>query len=35
VRPPLIERNPVVFWKGLTLVLVVGWVAVLGMWVRG
>lgn len=27
---PLIERNPVVFWKGVSLVLALGWVVFLG-----
>jgi hypothetical protein len=34
--PPLIERNPVVFWKGVSLVLALALVAVLSQspWVR-
>jgi serine/threonine protein phosphatase PrpC len=33
-RPPaLIERDPVVFWKALSLVLAVAFVALLGLWV--
>lgn len=32
-RPPgLIERNPLVFWKGLSLVLAVACVVLLGLW---
>ncbi|MES2939735.1 MAG: protein kinase [Pseudomonadota bacterium] len=34
-RPPLIERDPVVFWKGLSLLLALACVALLGLWATG
>lgn len=34
-RVPLVERHPVAFWKGVALVLALGWMVTLGVWVAG
>jgi serine/threonine protein kinase len=34
-RLPLIERNPLVFWKGLSLLLALGWLVMLGWRTAG
>lgn len=31
-RVPLAERDPVAFWKAVSLVLAIGWVVMLGIW---